>query len=197
MVDLFQCKFVNVGGPLVVMGWNAAQLWSGIDPYTVIPAVPPNESYSPCGEPTDYDRACDVLDWAELIPFATENVLVLHNELYTAGWANVEHSKHLLLGRTVTWDDEDIPHMLQMLPDVSVDDWESVGLLGVESWSLVLMHGSEPRREGKVIPPEVNQAGIGDIITRDVVPGVFEVRTREISFPNGGHYVWHSLTRLP
>jgi len=60
-------------------------LWSGIDPYTVIPEVPPTLRWKgdPVDLPCDYDRACEADGgWASLIPFTTENVLVLSRVLY-------------------------------------------------------------------------------------------------------------------
>lgn len=100
----------------------------------------------------------------------------------------------------MAWNEDDVPQMLAILSGVSVKDWELVGLLTVESSPIVLMHAANSGSEGTVVPPGIDEASVIDIITRDVAPGIYEIRTKEMNFPDkeeGGSYVWHSFTRLP
>jgi hypothetical protein len=66
------CWFVRDAGPLILLPREALPLWEGCDPPSEGRAVEAVSRWDDQVIATDYDRACDVMAWTEVIPIGTD-----------------------------------------------------------------------------------------------------------------------------
>jgi len=74
------------GGPLLVLPCSLLSAWRGTDDPSPGEKVEATFRWNPAGVATDYDRACDVSDFAGVIPVGSGEALVLADEPLPTTW---------------------------------------------------------------------------------------------------------------
>jgi hypothetical protein len=136
------------GGPLILLAREHLHAWEGADFPTDGRMVEAYIRWNPVGPATDYDRACDLDDYAGLIDVGCGKALVLGDEPLMTTWLPLEDGG--LLVRWVYADDEEV--VIAAARRVPNDAYLDTGLtLSVGQSSLVLFAASESGRD-KIYP---------------------------------------------
>lgn len=132
------------GGPLLFLGENLLDAWGGTDYQGELAG----NSYRPAERQaiTDYDRACEVRNYVDVIPVGQGQGLVLSGEALETTWYPLQGRSGGILVRWIyAPGDEEVEEALRSLPaDLSYQD----GLdLNVSSSGLVLFDAAMPGRD--------------------------------------------------
>jgi hypothetical protein len=105
--------------------------------------------WNPGGPATDYDRACDIDDYAGLVPVGSGVGIVLGQDNIPATWQPLPNGGGIL-ARLYTSETGEYPHALPPLPpDLT---WESVGEFPTDGSPLVLFDSTEAGDEPPIFP---------------------------------------------
>ena len=134
----------NDAGPLILMPSILLREWSGID-------VPPDRTVSATfrwnvEEPraSDYDRACDINDYAGVIPVGNGEGLVLNDAPSATAWMAREWGG-LLLRWEYAEDDSAMEEALAEIPNELA--WDSKGYFRILGTPQALFNSAEPGME--------------------------------------------------
>lgn len=153
------------GGPLILLSGEYLLAWSGLEPAT----TPPEGADPSTLPPTDYERACFVLDQVGLVPVLDGQGLVLGDEPLSTAWWEVSPTEGILVRWVYGVDDERVidflDHVDERVPDRR---WKPNGLtFSVGTLPLYLFDTAWPGRE-------VNQT---EYLTCALEPGDYAVDT--------------------
>jgi hypothetical protein len=178
-------QFANDGGPLIVLPREAAPCWEGCAPPSNGRVIEVRSRWNADAFATDYDRACDVEEWAVILKVGPSWGLVLGGEDTADGWLQPTVPDTLALVR-IAWSDllsdEEIPQLYEAQAE---QNWKRLhsGLL-ITHGGLLLMHsantGSEVREKEADNPSRVT---IGDAMPYHARPGQYSVDLCEVVEP--------------
>jgi hypothetical protein len=192
-------QFANDGGPLIVLPREAASFWEGSAPPSNGRVIEARFRWNDDAFATDYDRACDVEEWAAILEVGLSWGLVLGGEDTADGWLQPNAPDTLALVRTAWSDllsDEEIPKLYEALAE---QRWKRLhsGLL-ITHGDLLLMHaastGSEVREKEADNPSLVT---IGDAMPYHARPGLYSVDLCEVIEPEIIDCVFIRFSRQP
>jgi hypothetical protein len=135
------------GGPLLLLSEEYLPAWKGCDVPSGGRVIQATFRWNGPGSPaTDYDRACDVNGYVDLLDVGSGHGLVLGDEPMETMWWHSEVGDGGILVRWGYADDEArVVHSLARIPD---DVWEETSLLFTVGQSpLYLFDSAWPGRE--------------------------------------------------
>ena len=144
---------------------QALDNWGGV--VDRIAAPPTEESCSPGGKPTDYDRACRIDGWLGVIPVGAAQGLVLGDEPMQTAWVPLSTDGGGMMVRWVFAESVDeLMHWLGKIPDAI---FQTEFLFHVEGPTLLLFDSGLAGRNVKSRPEEY--------ISIELEPGLYEIET--------------------
>lgn len=187
--------FGNDGGPLIILPREAQPFWEGTDPPSggrVVAAEFRWDHLKPDAPATDYDRACDVNDWAQLVDVGSSWGLVLGNESPMAAWIPFANSDRFLAVVAVTCSasfDESVGFFARLHDNRGEQDWERHDrVVWVGQGELLLLHAAFA---GKAVREVAFDEPAGDVKVLCVRPGHYAIDFCEARLPAGEHYLLH------
>lgn len=159
------------GGPLVCASPGVAQFWLGV------------QGSSVCDIRSDYERACDLIDYADVIECASSQVLVLGDEPLQS--ALVLRDKAILVVRWVSCVSiEEAERAISLLPSV-LPNIEETKNFRLDGQGLILFDSALAGIDSDPYPS----------IGQDLEPGLFKVTTERYRSDHAYEFIVHRLLR--
>jgi hypothetical protein len=175
--------FCNDGGPLIVLPENPRPLWEGTEPPSAGRVV--NARFRFDDEvATDYDRACDVEEPAELLVQDGGWVLILGGVVQRAAWLRISDDCFLVVSEDWLPDDSDVA--LRARYEAMTDyPWFLVKHdVQIGPGGLVLTHAGSTLSDAALSSfdemPKRGYSVIGDGIRYPVAPGTYRIEAESI-----------------
>lgn len=136
-------------GALMLLPAKLKPLWSGIEPPKDGRVIEAHFRWNPDGTATDYDRACDIDDYAGLVSVGPGAGIVLGQDNLPATWQAFPDGGGVL-ARLYTSESGDYPDRLPKLPPNLA--WSAVGEFTTDGSPLVLFDSTESGDEAPIFP---------------------------------------------
>ena len=185
--------FGNDGGPLIVLPREALPFWEGGEVPSNGRIVEAEFRYlwlpgSPEPPATDYDRACDVVEWAKILGVGEHWGVVLVEDATTDAWLRLDNPTAVIAraigGAQAAISDEDI---YQIYASQSGAIWQPLHApVTVGQGDLLLMHAAESGAAAGSYPQEIRiedegYGCIGTALVCRVQPGEYQIESCEVS----------------
>jgi hypothetical protein len=155
----------SAGGPLMLLSEALLGNWGGVLDLMSGPAV--DVSYSPNGKSTDYDRACSVKGYLDLIDVCIEQAIVLGGEPLRTSWVAHETLNGGMLIRWIFGESE--AEFLSWIDEIPESIFQRNGTFSVKKQRLILFDSAVAGRNVKKRSEEY--------ISIELIPGVYEIKT--------------------
>ena len=188
--------FSNDGGPLMISPRAPRPLWEGVQAPSGGRVVE-TASSTVLDVATDYDRACDAADGAQLLDAGDGWVVVLPAEAEAMWLPEPPRGVGAVVFGIETWFDETTPERMQALyASVATAEWKLLGDdVPLGEGGLALMYAGGVRgedieyahdatRESRTGKPDSAFIGIGDAIVYPLGPGRYRVESYEHLVPD-------------
>ena len=153
----------SAGGPLILLAERELENWGGV--VDTIKDWPGRESYSPGGQPTDYDRAGAVHDYLGRIPVGPTLALVIADEPLPTAWVPAAGGGTIV---GLYYSESDDPP-LQWLDTIPEELFREDGTFNVEEGRLFLFDSALAGRNVKNMSE--------DFLVIELKPGVYQIAT--------------------
>lgn len=172
------------GGPLLLLDERSLDSWGGV--VDRIEGPRREKSYSPGGEPTDYDRACAVSGYLGRIPVGAGEAMVLGDMPMQTTWVSWSSVGGGMLARWMFAEsDADFLRWLQLIPEAI---FRPEFQFSVEGSPLVLFDSAFAGRNVKQRPEEY--------LSIELEPGTYEIETAVYQPDARTSMVVHRFNRL-
>ncbi|NQU24810.1 MAG: hypothetical protein HQ567_26300 [Candidatus Nealsonbacteria bacterium] len=153
------------GGPLLLLDERSLDRWGGV--VDEITGTPNNESWSPGGKCTDYDRACRINEYLGRIPVGDAEALVLGDLPMQTAWIPGGHRDDGVLVRWMFAEsEEEVVDSLRIIPG---GIFRREFLFRVEGPKLLLFDSGLAGRNVKSRPEEY--------LSIELEPGLYQIET--------------------
>jgi Immunity protein 21 len=157
----------SAGGPLICAAYPVGLMWSGTHPNST-------------GEgPSDYDRACGVMDYVGIVPCASSQVLVLGDEPLQSAF--VREPAGLAIVRWVACASASAAELALAAIPAALPQIEEPKSIIIEADRLVLFDSA------------CSLADVPQLLEAQVTPGLYEVSTQRYSSPGVFEFLIHRL----
>lgn len=192
--------FVNDGGPLIVLPHEIAHYWEGGDPPRdgrIVQAV-----FRWNGDvATDYDRACDVEELAQIIDVGPGWGLVLGDEVPHVMWMEPPGKDDFFIVNGLYANDDSDEEVQEVYQGIAENGWKKVGSgLPVEDGRLILMHAASSLTDTDLKLYSVQDSAlqtsssdfviIGCALVYAAKPGRYEIDVCEVEIEDEAHYIF-------
>jgi hypothetical protein len=176
---LVKTWLINDGGPLLAVDFALAAGWrGGFDDSEH--SIPPDSDYTrACAAAYPAGRVDIGKSWGVIIG-ARENVAI-------AGWRRNFSSGLCYLIGAVFGDEETDQQLAEFLQAGTDSTWNELGVMGIDSGRLMLLHAACPGALA-LVDPEKNPVCIGDGLTMPVKPGEYAISSAEVKIEDAGLY---------
>jgi Immunity protein 21 len=157
----------SAGGPLICAAYPIGLMWSGTRPNST-------------GEgPSDYDRACEVMDYVGIVPCASSQVLVLGDEPLQSAF--VREAAGLAIVRWVACASASAAELALATIPAALPQIEEPKSIMVEAERLVLFDSA------------CSLADVPQLLEAQITPGLYEVSTQRYASPGVFEFLIHRL----
>ncbi len=153
------CWFDNDRGPLILLPREALPFWEGNAPPSDGRAIEAVSRWDDQEAATDYDRACDVMAWAEVLPVGPESWgLVVPEDAGGIAWLTPDAltaADSFALVQSLLIDTEALAVYRSLLSAAALDreGWTPLhDTLSVREGDLLLMHAASHGNEIREVP---------------------------------------------
>ncbi len=138
------------GGPLLLLDEEGLEMWGGV--LGLLTGPPAQNSWSPGGTPTDYDRACSIEGYIGSIAIGAKRGIVFGDEPMRTAWVPCEEASGGTVVRWVFGESED--EFLGWVDRVPEASFRSDGLFEVLRPKLLMFDSAVAGRNVKKRPSE-------------------------------------------
>jgi hypothetical protein len=174
----------SAGGPLLLLHRESLGEWGGVAELMTGPAA--DDSWSPRGEPTDYDRACSVQGYLGMIAIGAGQGIVLGDEPLRTAWIPFRTRNGGIFVRWVFGEDE--REFLDWVDTIPETTFRPTGSFTVTSSALVLFDSAVAGWNVTKRPDEY--------LSVDLQPGIYHVETASYKPDARTWMIVHRLMRL-
>lgn len=157
----------SAGGPLICAGYPVGLMWAGTGPS------------STGEESSDYERACQVMDYLGIVPCASSQVLVLGDEPLQSAF--VRDAAGVAIIRWVACASASVAEAALATIPATLPQIEDPKSIMIEAARLVLFDSA------------CSLADVPQFLEAEIAPGLYEVSTQRYASPGVFEFLIHRL----